>query len=99
MNAAHGNGAKGKGKGKSKAKNAEQTSISAPQNSAVRLPPSDSSDLDFLNAVAAAMPEEARIRAQSQLVEEEWSVPTVPHQCLGKRDAVALVPKKELPGS
>ena len=55
------------------------------------------SDLDFLSAVAAALPEEAVLRAQMQLLAAEWSVPVVPYQCLCKRNGVALVPKKALP--
>ena len=96
MHSVHGNGAKGKGKGKPKGKNAEQNPNAASQYGQMTSSQADYNDREFRNAITAAMPEEARLRAQSQLLDEEWSVPVVPPQCLGKRNAIALVTKDEL---
>lgn len=52
---------------------------------------------DMRAAVEAALPEAARLRIQSQLAAEAWNVPTMPFQCLGKPNSVALGPKRELP--
>ena len=50
----------------------------------------------FLEEIRLSLPEQARYRAQSTLVSEEWSVPPVAHQLLGPSGGVALCPKDGL---
>ena len=57
--------------------------------------PADTAD-DVRQAVLAAVPEAARLRAQTTLVEHEWSVPVIPWQSLGKGHGIAVVPKQHL---
>ena len=87
--AQNGNG-KGKGKGKKGKTSPEVFPVLTDQNVAP-----DTVE-DIREAVTAVLPEAAKLRSQSSLVQDEWDVPTVPHQALNKQDGIALVPRKEL---
>ena len=50
-----------------------------------------------LRQMKEAIPEQAKIRMQTTLIEAEWSVPVVPYQHLGASGGVAVVPRDELP--
>ena len=51
----------------------------------------------FLQAIKDAMPPQARLRAQSALVQEEWSVEIKHHQQLSAAGGVALAPRDAPP--
>ena len=57
----------------------------------------DDDERPFEEQMAAAIPELGVLRAQAQLLPEEWDCETVPHQRLTARGGVAIVPKHELP--
>ena len=73
---------KGKGKGK--------TQMSATMSV-------QQSEQDFLASVRDALPEAAKLRSQTTLLQSEWDVEVVPHQQLGPSGGVAVVPKISLP--
>ena len=83
----NGKGGRGKGFGKSK-KGAPVDTASVDAAEAERL---------FRESVRQALPEQARYRAQSSLLADEWSVPIVPHQQLGPGGGVCLCPREFLP--
>ena len=58
--------------------------------------PADNQLQDVKQAVLAVLPEAARLRAQSTLVESEWTVPVFHRQALGKQPGIALAPKHSL---
>ena len=97
MHGLNGNGgskAKGKGRGKfpgkPNASNEQQPVEAAP------LVPTDL-HADIRQQVQMALPDAARLRAQTTLLDSEWSVAVLPWQSLGKSDAIAVVPKLFLP--
>jgi hypothetical protein len=65
---------------------------------AIPLEQSSQSDptAEIREAVSAVVPEAAKLRSQSSLVQEEWDDPIVPHQSLSKQDGIALVPRRDL---
>eukprot|EP00435_Cladocopium_sp_Y103_P055966 s4_g18.t1 len=95
VHSAHGHGPpKGKGRGKfSQGKN--PPSVAAPPPNAEPTPAIETTD-EIRMAVQALILDAAKIRAQITLVLEEWSVPVVPWQSLGKDNAIAVVPKQAL---
>lgn len=85
----NGNG-KGKGKGKKGKAEVVQPPV-VPETSSAMDPAAE-----IREAVSAALPEAARLRSQSMLIQAEWDVPICPWQSLGKQDGIALVPRREL---
>ena len=93
MRSVNGNGgAKGKGKGRGKpVPNAVPVAGSpSPEVASLSSTPMDP-QMDVRQQVLLALPDAARMRAQSTLVENEWSVPVVPWQSLGKGDGIAVL--------
>ena len=93
MHIANGNmGKSGKGKGKAVFKGQEKGKSSS------REPGSNERNEQDANDVAAAvrmvLPEAARIRMQSTLMQSEWPVPVHIHQTLSSQGGIALVPKE-----
>ena len=95
-----GNGAPGGRKGNSKGKGKGKVSEPASSNYAtgpLQTPlPADNQLQAVKQAVLSVLPEAARLRAQSTLVESEWTVPVFHHQPLGKQPGIAVVPKHSL---
>ena len=86
MHSLHGNGAP---KGYSKGKGGKTSSA---------MSSSDKTDTQiFLESVQDAIPEQAKMRAQTTLVQSEWSVGVVYHQQLTSRGGVAVCPRDALP--
>ena len=93
MHIANGNmGKSGKGKGKAVLKGQEKG------KSSNREPVSNERNEQDAYEVAAAvrmvLPEAARIRMQSTLMQSEWPVPVHIHQTLSSQGGIALVPKE-----
>ena len=86
LHALKGNGS-GKGKGKGRGNNFQQPAMQT----------AEEAEQDFLRSVAAAMPEAAKLRAQSQLLPEEWNTEVVPYQLLSARGGIAKTPKQAIP--
>ena len=82
----------GKGKGKGKKGKAEPMSLAIPLEQSSQSDPT----AEIREAVSAVVPEAAKLRSQSSLVQEEWDDPIVPHQSLSKQDGIALVPRRDL---
>ncbi len=104
MHALVGNGApqfpitgagRGKGKGKSKGKPSSSDNSPAYISPAPQDSPYVYSDphTEVRNAVQLALPEAARLRTQTCLIQKEWSVPIQYHQNLTKQDGIAIAPK------
>ena len=98
MHSVNGNGGtKGKGKGRGKP---VSTAVPVTGSPAIEFASSSSTpmdpQLDVRQQVLLALPDAARLRAQSTLIESEWSVPVVPWQSLGKGDGIAVIPKQFL---
>eukprot|EP00439_Symbiodinium_sp_Y106_P070831 s235_g12.t1 len=51
---------------------------------------------EITQAIQAAIPDAARIRMQSTLLPQEWSVPVHVYQTLGSQGGVAVVPKEHI---
>ena len=75
--AVHGNG-KGKSKGKQGKAQAQQL---IPDDPIAAIDPV----LEIRESVRAVHPQQATLRKQSTLLQEDWDAPVVPHQCLGKK--------------
>lgn len=89
-------GSKSKGKGRGKTAG---PSVAPYEQQALAVPPTAAPDpdADLRQQVQMAVPDAARLRAQTTLLDAEWSVPVVPWQTLAKDDAIAVVPKSFLP--
>ena len=97
MHYLNGNGG-GKSKGKGRGKTAGPTA--APHEQQTHVVPSTTAadpDADLRQQVQMVVPDAARLRAQTTLLDAEWSVPVVPWQALAKDNAIAVVPKSFLP--
>ncbi|CAK0853303.1 unnamed protein product [Prorocentrum cordatum] len=73
----------GKGKGRGKQPEAPAWDLNDPA--------------DYQAAIRDAMPEAAKMRAQSTLLQDEWEAEVKPHQTLDSTGVVAVVPKDALP--
>ena len=87
----HGNGPKGNQKGKGRGKGKQQMQLEVTSSSVAE------SKQEFLKRMKDAVPEQAKIRMQTTLVESQRNVSAVPYQHLGAAGDVALAPRAELP--
>ena len=83
---------KGEAKGKGKAGSDVRSDAVAPSATSSVLTPSASTVYDVSADVRSVLPQAAILRAQSQLVQDEWSVPVFSHQTLSSRGGVSAVP-------
>ncbi|CAK0851329.1 unnamed protein product [Prorocentrum cordatum] len=89
MHALHGNGPQGQGKGLGKGKG---------KGKKPEAPARDLNDpADYQAAIRDAMPEAAKMRVQSTLLQEDWGAEVKPYQTLDSTGGVTVVPTDALP--
>ena len=97
MHIVHGNmgkPSKGKGKAGGKAVEKGKSKSSTPAERAPFTTPTSQDDAhDVAVAVESVLPDAARIRMQTTLLQEEWPVPVHMHQTLGRQGGIAYVPR------
>eukprot|EP00971_Amphidinium_carterae_P065827 1304328-Amphidinium_carterae.1 len=104
----HGNGGrsgKGKAKGRASIKGGKGRGREQPPTMALGQPAPYMADAphavehdiaDVALDVQAIPPQAAQLRAQSTLLQTEWSVPVVAHQFLDRKGGVSIVPKAQI---
>ena len=93
MHIAYGNmGKSGKGKGQAALKGQEKGNSSNRESISNERNEQDAADV--ATAVRMVLPEAARIRMQSTLMQSQWPVPVHIHQTLSSHGGIALVPEE-----